>query len=133
MVALAFFGPWGGATLSSLSGGFAAAFSLVFVSEVGDKTFFIAALLAARRGRLPVLFGAVAALTVMTSISVGLGRVFQSLPRVIETSAPIGEYCAVALLAYFGVKALRESLAMPKREVNDDGELVEAEQVTHFE
>jgi hypothetical protein len=31
--------------------GFAAAFSLIFLSEIGDKTFFIAALLAMRLGR----------------------------------------------------------------------------------
>lgn len=31
--------------------GFPAAFSLVFLSEIGDKTFFIAALLAAKFGR----------------------------------------------------------------------------------
>lgn len=31
--------------------GFPAAFSLIFLSEIGDKTFFIAALLAAKFGR----------------------------------------------------------------------------------
>ena len=37
--------------------GFTAAFALIFVSELGDKTFFIAALLAMRLGRLRVLAG----------------------------------------------------------------------------
>jgi hypothetical protein len=42
----------GQAALAALAkSGFTAAFALIFVSEIGDKTFFIAALLAMRLGR----------------------------------------------------------------------------------
>ena len=37
---------------TALQGGFAQAFSLIFVSELGDKTFFIAGLLAVKYGRV---------------------------------------------------------------------------------
>mmetsp|Transcript_58771 Transcript_58771/g.80175 ORF Transcript_58771/g.80175 Transcript_58771/m.80175 type:complete len:206 (+) Transcript_58771:20-637(+) len=51
------------------------AFSLIFVSELGDKTFFIAALLAAKFSRAISFVGSLGALVVMTGISVGLGQV----------------------------------------------------------
>ncbi len=77
------------------------------MSEIGDKTFFIAALLAMRRGRAIVMAGAVAALALMTGISVALGRLFTRLPDSLSSSLPLGEYCAAALLLFFGVKALK--------------------------
>ena len=52
----------------------------------GDKTFFIAALLAMRLGKLPVLIGGTSALAVMTIISVALGRIFQKIPTTVTTS-----------------------------------------------
>jgi putative Ca2+/H+ antiporter (TMEM165/GDT1 family) len=48
--------------------------SLIFLSELGDKTFFIAALLAMRLGKWVSFFGSVAALSAMTvSWGTGLG------------------------------------------------------------
>jgi len=105
--------PFGGITplLSLIRSGFTAAFSLVFVSELGDKTFFIAALLAARKhARVPVMIGAVGALAVMTAISVVLGRLFQRLPSSLQSSLPIGEYLAAAMLVFFGVRSLTDAL-----------------------
>jgi len=105
--------------------GFTAAFGLIFVSEIGDKTFFIAALLAMRRGKVVALAGAVAALAFMTAISVALGRLFTKLPDSFSSSLPLGEYCAVALLLFFGVKTLKDALAQPTASDaadNGDGE-----------
>ena len=121
--------------------GFTAAFGLIFVSELGDKTcalvplltprsraasFFIAALLSMRRGRAVVLTGAVAALAVMTGISVALGRLFSRLPDSFASSLPLGEYCAAALLFFFGAKALRDALALPREAAAEGGEEREA-------
>jgi len=50
-------------------------FLLIFFSEIGDKTFFIALLLALRQDRGAVFAGTFGALAVMTVISVGLGQV----------------------------------------------------------
>ena len=46
-----------------------ASLSVIIVSEIGDKTFFIAAILAMRHSRLTVLLGALSALFVMTIMS----------------------------------------------------------------
>lgn len=48
---------------------FVAAISVIIVSELGDKTFFIAAIMAMRYNRLVVLAGAMLALGVMTCLS----------------------------------------------------------------
>lgn len=48
---------------------FVASFSVIIVSELGDKTFFIAAIMAMRYNRLTVLVGAMLALGVMTCLS----------------------------------------------------------------
>lgn len=89
--------------------GFLAAFSLIFLSEIGDKTFFIAALLAMKIGKWMSFIGSVSALAVMTVISVGIGAVFSRVPDALRSSIPIGELAGVALLVFFGVKALRVS------------------------
>jgi hypothetical protein len=57
---------------------FVPSFSLIFLSEIGDKTFFIAALLAARTSRLLTFAGCGAALALMTVISVIIGQVHGS-------------------------------------------------------
>jgi putative Ca2+/H+ antiporter (TMEM165/GDT1 family) len=46
-----------------------AAISVIIVSELGDKTFFIAAIMAMRYHRLTVLAGAMLALALMTCLS----------------------------------------------------------------
>ena len=46
-----------------------AAISVIIVSELGDKTFFIAAIMAMRYNRLTVLAGAMLALGLMTCLS----------------------------------------------------------------
>ncbi len=48
---------------------FAASLSVIIVSELGDKTFFIAAIMAMRHARITVFIGALGALAVMTVLS----------------------------------------------------------------
>ncbi|CAN6242547.1 unnamed protein product [Urochloa humidicola] len=124
------------AVVSALAkSGFTAAFSLIFVSEIGDKTFFIAALLAMQYQKALVLLGSMAALSLMTIVSVIIGRVFQSVPAQFQTTVPIGEYAAVALLAFFGFKSIKDALALPDSASenlegkSDGGELAEAEEL----
>ncbi|XP_062109043.1 protein PAM71-homolog, chloroplastic [Humulus lupulus] len=93
--------------------GFTAAFSLIFVSEIGDKTFFIAALLAMQYEKGLVLLGSMAALSLMTVLSVVIGRIFHSVPAQFQTTLPIGEYAAVTLLLFFGIKALKDAWDLP--------------------
>lgn len=97
--------------LSDLSTGFASAFLLIFFSELGDKTFFIAALLAARNSAAVVFLGTFGALGVMTIISVVLGRTFHYVDEVLpfrfgDMDLPIDDIAAALLLVYFGVSTL---------------------------
>ncbi|KAG0568158.1 hypothetical protein KC19_7G191100 [Ceratodon purpureus] len=114
--------------------GFSAAFALIFVSEIGDKTFFIAALLAMRHSRFLVLLGATGALSLMTVISVVIGRIFQSVPAQLQTTLPIGEYAAVALLIWFGFRSIKAAWDLPSdqtgtsKDSSDSGELAEAQE-----
>lgn len=48
---------------------FVASFSVIIVSELGDKTFFIAAIMAMRHMRFTVFGGAMGALALMTVLS----------------------------------------------------------------
>ncbi|CAI9117913.1 OLC1v1019403C1 [Oldenlandia corymbosa var. corymbosa] len=93
--------------------GFTAAFSLIFVSEIGDKTFFIAALLAMQYERILVLLGSMGALSLMTVLSVIIGRIFNSVPAQFQTTVPIGEYAAVTLLLFFGLKSIKDAWDIP--------------------
>ncbi|XP_039121960.1 LOW QUALITY PROTEIN: protein PAM71-homolog, chloroplastic [Dioscorea cayenensis subsp. rotundata] len=130
LVAFAKIGP--SALMSALAkSGFTAAFTLIFVSEIGDKTFFIAALLAMQYDKALVLLGSMGALSLMTILSVIIGRVFQSVPAQFQTS----RYAAVALLTFFGYKSIKDAWELPsveKKHSGDSpglGELVEAEEL----
>lgn len=100
--------------------GFAAAFMLIFVSEIGDKTFFIAALLAMQYTQGLVLLGSMGALALMTILSVIVGRIFQSVPAQFQTTLPIGEYAAVTLLLFFGLKSIKDAWDLPPSKVKAD-------------
>ncbi len=87
--------------------GFPAAFSLIFLSEIGDKTFFIAALLAAKFGRWLSFSASVLSLSVMTLVSVAIGQSFRHVPEFLKSGLPIGEWASVALLVYFGIRTIK--------------------------
>lgn len=115
--------------------GFTAAFMLIFVSEIGDKTFFIAALLAMQYDKPLVLLGSMGALSLMTVLSVIIGRIFHSVPSQFHTTLPVGEYAAVALLAFFGLNSIKNAWELPSdtgknnKQTTELGEFVEAEEL----
>lgn len=111
---------WKIPALNALAGksGFTAAFSLIFVSEIGDKTFFLAALLAAQKSRILVLVGSMAALSMMTVISVGIGYCLQQLPGYLNSSIPVTEYLSIALIFLFGIQSLRDAVSSGGKESN---------------
>jgi putative Ca2+/H+ antiporter (TMEM165/GDT1 family) len=115
--------------------GFYQAFSLVFVSEIGDKTFFIAGLLAMKTSKFISFLGSMGALVVMTIISVVIGQLFHAVPSGLlgdGMSIPFDDIAAVIAFAFFGIKILRDAIAMDD---NDElggsmgEELEEAKQV----
>jgi putative Ca2+/H+ antiporter (TMEM165/GDT1 family) len=117
--------------------GFVQSFLLIFASEIGDKTFFIAGLLAAKYSRLISLAGSIGALSVMTVISCIIGRVFHSLPPGLTQGLPLDDYAAVVAFAYFGIKTLYDAYQLPegdssgieeeKKEAEEEVDKVKAE------
>ncbi|KAG5275727.1 hypothetical protein AALO_G00123880 [Alosa alosa] len=100
---------------------FVASISVIIVSELGDKTFFIAAIMAMRYNRLTVLVGAMLALGLMTCLSVLFGYATTVIPRIYTY------YVSTALFAIFGVRMLREGLRMSPDEGQEELEEVQAE------
>jgi Ca2+/H+ antiporter, TMEM165/GDT1 family len=86
---------------------FTAALLLITISELGDKTFFIAMVLSMRHPRRFVLFGVVVALAAMTILSVGFGQIVTFLPKSYIHSAEI------TLFIGFGLKLLIDAWRMP--------------------
>ncbi|TVU25492.1 hypothetical protein EJB05_27991 [Eragrostis curvula] len=78
-----------------------ASLSMILVSEIGDETFIIAALMAMRHPKSIVLSGALAALYVMTVLSTGLGRIVPNL-----ISRKVTNSFATVLYLFFGLRLL---------------------------
>lgn len=110
--------------------GFYQAFSLVFLSEIGDKTFFIAGLLAMKTSRVTSFIGAMIALGGMTVISCALGQIFHAVPSGLAGGLPLDDIAAVLAFAFFGVKLLKETFEMDESAGGSvmDEELADAEE-----
>jgi len=100
---------------------FFASISVIIVSELGDKTFFIAAIMAMRHPRVIIFLGAIAALGLMTVLSVFLGYATTVIPRKYTF------YISTALFALFGLKMLKEGYDMDPNEGQEELEEVSAE------
>ena len=98
-------------------------FTMIIFSEIGDKTFLVAALMAMRHPRLLVFSAAFSALIVMTVLSAVLGH---AVPTLIPER--FTHLAAAGLFLVFGVKLLREGLAMsPDEGVGEEMREVEQE------
>ena len=96
---------------------------MIIFSEIGDKTFLVAALMAMRHPRLLVFSAAFSALVVMTVLSAVLGHAVPAL-----LSERFTHFAAAALFLVFGVKLIREGLAMsPDEGVGEEMREVEQE------
>ncbi|OEL34363.1 GDT1-like protein 4 [Dichanthelium oligosanthes] len=99
---------------------FFASLSMIVVSEIGDETFIIAALMAMRHPKSTVLSGALSALVVMTVLSTGLGRIVPNLISRKHTNS-----AATVLYAFFGLRLLyiawrsADSKASQKKEIEE--------------
>ncbi|KAJ2968706.1 hypothetical protein NUW58_g10163 [Xylaria curta] len=85
--------------------------TMILFSEVGDKTFLVAALMAMKHDRMVVFTAAFGALLVMTVLSAVLGH---TLPALIPKR--LTSFLAAGLFFVFGAKLLREGLAMDPNE-----------------
>jgi putative Ca2+/H+ antiporter (TMEM165/GDT1 family) len=100
--------------LANDSSGFIQSFLLIFLSEIGDKTFFIAGLLAAKYSKILSFTGSIGALGVMSIIAVAIGQVFHSLPEGFSQGIPFDDYVAIAAFIYFGGKTLYDAYTSPE-------------------
>jgi len=110
--------------------GFYQAFSLVFLSEIGDKTFFIAGLLSMKTSRLISFAGSIGALAVMTVISCVIGQIFHAVPSSLAQGLPLDDIAAVLAFTFFGLKTLKEAIDLDPAEGNSgmDEEFADAEE-----
>ncbi|KAG6865540.1 hypothetical protein C0991_001733 [Blastosporella zonata] len=82
-------------------------FAMIIFSEIGDKTFLIAAILAMRHPRLTVFLGAFLSLALMSLLSAAMGHILPTLiPRTYTQLAAGG------LFLVFGAKMMKEAREM---------------------
>ncbi|MBD2664103.1 hypothetical protein B6N60_03721 [Richelia sinica FACHB-800] len=102
---------------------FTAGLLLITVSELGDKTFFIAVILSMQHSRRLVFAGVTAALAAMTILSVIFGQAASLLPKIYI------HYAEIVLFIAFGLKliydASRMSTAADQEVVEEAKEAVE--------
>ncbi|KAJ5594331.1 uncharacterized protein N7459_000539 [Penicillium hispanicum] len=99
------------------------AFTMIIVSEIGDKTFLVAALMAMRHPRLVVFSSAFCALITMTVLSAVLGH---AVPTLIPKT--LTKFMAAILFLIFGAKLFKEGREMsPDEGVGEEMREVEME------
>lgn len=101
---------------------FTSSVMMILATEVGDKTFFIAAILSMKHSRTIVFTGAILALILMTIISTGMGLI---LPKFLDRKYT--HLLSGILFLYFGCKLLYDSKNMEHGKVSEELEEVEEE------
>lgn len=97
---------WTPADCTAVIHALVASFSVILVSELGDKTFIITAIMAMKNSRLLVFIASALALLLMTTLSVGMGVAVTVIPKVYT------HYASIVLFLCFGLKMLKEAYDM---------------------
>ncbi|KAL9560221.1 hypothetical protein MBANPS3_000073 [Mucor bainieri] len=95
---------------------------MIIVSEIGDKTFLIAAIMAMKHSRLVVFSAAFSSLAIMSVLSAFLGHV---VPNLIPKEYT--DVCAALLFLCFGLRMMYEAYHMEKGAENEEMNEVEEE------
>ena len=98
-------------------------YSMIIFSEIGDKMFLIAAILAMRHPRSIVFAGAISSLVVMSILSAEMGHI---LPTLIPKTWT--QFAAAFLFLAFGTKMMLEARQMEGGSKKFQDELKEAEE-----
>lgn len=95
---------------------FTASLLLITAAEFGDKTFFVALILAMRHSvfRSLIFWGVLAALGLMTMVSVLAGNILSLVPRIYV------HYAEIALFVFFGVKLLYDASRMSAKSEGEE-------------
>jgi len=100
---------------------FIASVAMIIASEIGDKTFFIAAIMAMRHNRMEIFLSAIFALGLMTALSAFMGF---ALPALLPHTYT--HWLSTLLFLFFGVRLLKDAKEMKPDTANLD-ELQEVE------
>jgi putative Ca2+/H+ antiporter (TMEM165/GDT1 family) len=98
---------------ASLHTGFTTSFLAILVSEVGDKTFFLAMIMALRYSEVIVFLGAYSALFAMTVLSTAFGKIATSWISPLFTNIIV-----TVLFLFFGIKMLKDAKEHVQTEEN---------------
>ena len=101
---------------------FGLSFVMIIFSEIGDKTFLIAALMAMKHPRILVFTAALSSLVVMSVLSAVLGH---AVPALIPKN--LTAFLAAGLFIIFGVKMIKDGLEMESGTANVQHEMAEVE------
>jgi putative Ca2+/H+ antiporter (TMEM165/GDT1 family) len=106
----------GGAAMEDLFwAGLTQSFLLVFLAEIGDKTFIMVMLLANKMNKLLLWIFATIAMNIMNAISVTIGAIFPLFMPKFVISVVV-----IALFFTFGLKMLYTGLCSKEEEGNDE-------------
>ncbi|KAF8571586.1 hypothetical protein P879_00747 [Paragonimus westermani] len=107
--------------MDSFLRGLSASLYVIIISELGDKTFFIAAIMAMQHPRCLVYAGAMGALATMTILSAILGYATTVVPRTFTF------YCSGVLFLVFGLKMLYDAYTMSPTDAQEEYEEVKSQ------
>lgn len=101
---------------------FVMAFSMIITSEIGDKTFLLAAIMASKHSHLTIFSAAFSSLALMTVLSALLGQAFLIFvsPRLVAIAAGV-------LFLVFGIRLLHEATTMEGVSIKEEMAEVESE------
>jgi putative Ca2+/H+ antiporter (TMEM165/GDT1 family) len=105
---------------------FILSFLMIMVSENGDKTFLITAILAMKHSRMVVFAGAFASMLIMSVFSTLFSTLVGRLIPTYLLSKTYTDFCAALLFLIVGLHMLHEALYMEDDE-NDEMEEAECE------
>ena len=100
--------------------GLPASFLAVFITEIGDKTFFLAMLLATRHGKLAVFLATVSAMLFMTIGSTFAGHLLSTSTESLEASVQWMDFVASALFFTFAAQLLRDAHKLHAKDREDE-------------
>ncbi len=96
---------------NNLLASFTTSFLAILVCEIGDKTFFLAMIMAMKYNKIVVFIGGFGALAVMTVISAVFGKVIFSFIPKFYTNLIV-----TLLFFYFGFKLIHEAYTADEEE-----------------
>lgn len=105
---------WIPTDLTAMLQSFFASLSVIIISELGDKTFIISAIMSMKNSRSLVFIASATALVLMTILSVVLGIAVTIVPKMYT------HYCSIVLFLCFGVKMLQEAYNMSDEEADSE-------------